>query len=83
MLVVQGLNCSAVCGIFLDQGSNPCLPVLPGGFFPLSHQESPEFGILLDIVKKVGVTPPGANDNFSGPQFASLSMGTVNSASWL
>ena len=25
MVVVHRLSCSAACGIFLDQGSNPCL----------------------------------------------------------
>ena len=24
VVVAHGLSCSAVCGIFLDQGSNPC-----------------------------------------------------------
>ena len=24
VVVVHGLSCSAACGIFLDQGSNPC-----------------------------------------------------------
>ena len=24
VVVAQGLSCSAVCGIFLDKGSNPC-----------------------------------------------------------
>ena len=26
VVVVQGLSCPAACGIFLDQGSNPCPP---------------------------------------------------------
>ena len=25
-IVAQGLSCSAVCGLFPDQGSNLCLP---------------------------------------------------------
>ena len=25
VVVAHGLSCSAACGIFLDQGSNPCL----------------------------------------------------------
>ena len=25
VVLVHGLSCSAACGIFLDQGSNPCL----------------------------------------------------------
>ena len=27
-----GLSCSTACGIFLDQGSNPCPPALTGRF---------------------------------------------------
>ena len=30
--VVHGLSCSAACGIFPDQGSNPMFPALSGGF---------------------------------------------------
>ena len=29
---VHGLSCSAACGIFQGQGSNPCPSVLVGGF---------------------------------------------------
>ena len=31
-LVAHGLSCSTACGIFPDQGSNPCPPALAGGF---------------------------------------------------
>ena len=33
ILVVHGLRCSVACGIFPDQGSNPCLLHLVGWFF--------------------------------------------------
>ena len=32
VVVVHGFSCSAACGIFLDQGLNPCPPALAGGF---------------------------------------------------
>ena len=32
VVVAHGLSCSAACGIFLGQGSNPCSPALAGGF---------------------------------------------------
>ena len=32
VVVAHGLSCSAACGIFLDQGSNPCPLHLAGGF---------------------------------------------------
>ena len=36
----MNLSSSTVCGIFLDQGSNPCLPSRQKGSLPLKHQES-------------------------------------------
>ena len=41
IVVVGGLCCSVACGIFLDQGSNPCLLHWQAGSLPLSHQGSP------------------------------------------
>ena len=38
--VVHGRSCPAACGIFLDQGSNPCLLHWPVDSLPLSCQES-------------------------------------------
>ena len=32
VVVAHGPSCSAACGIFPDQGSNPCPPALAGGF---------------------------------------------------
>ena len=37
----HGLNCSSACGIFLAQGSNPCLLHWQVDSFPLTHQGSP------------------------------------------
>ena len=40
IVVVHGLSCSMACGIFLDQGSNPCLLHWQVDSVPLSHQRS-------------------------------------------
>ena len=37
--VAYGLSCSATCGIFLDQGSNPCLLHWQVDSLPPSHQK--------------------------------------------
>ena len=37
VVVVLKLSCPAACGIFLDQGSNTCLPHWQADSFPLSH----------------------------------------------
>ena len=39
--VVLGLSCLTACGIFPDQGSNPCLLHWQVDSLPLSHQGSP------------------------------------------
>ena len=39
--VTPGLSCSAACGIFPDQGLNPCILHRQADSFPLSHQRSP------------------------------------------
>ena len=43
VLVAHGLSCSAACGIFSDQVSNPCPLHWQADSLPLSHQGSPEF----------------------------------------
>ena len=43
MAVVYGLSCPAACGIFPDQGLNPCLLHWQGDSLPLSLQRSPVF----------------------------------------
>ena len=56
VIVAHGPSCSAACGIFLDQGSNPCPLHWQADSQPLRHQESPlEFifmmGIIIFIIK--------------------------------
>ena len=43
VVVVHGLSCSTACGIFPDQGSNPCPLHQQRHFYPLCHQCSPVF----------------------------------------
>ena len=38
---------SAACGIFSDQGCNPCLTYLQVDSYPLSHEGRPEFVLNL------------------------------------
>ena len=41
IVVAHGLSCSGTCGIFRDQGSNPCFLLWQVDSLPLSHQRSP------------------------------------------
>ena len=43
VVVAHGLSCSAACGIFPDQGSNPCPLYWQADSQPLRHQGSPAF----------------------------------------
>ena len=44
--VAHGLSCSAACGIFPDQGLNPCSLHWQADSYPLGHQGSPRLGFL-------------------------------------
>ena len=46
-VVAHGPSCSTACGIFLDQGSNPCPPHWQADSQPLHHQRSP----MLEVFK--------------------------------
>ena len=46
VVVAHGPSCSAACGIFPDQGSNPCPLHWPADSQPLRHQGSPTGCIL-------------------------------------
>ena len=46
MVVARGLSCSMACGIFPDQGLNPCLLQWQTDSLPLSHQRRPGFSFL-------------------------------------
>ena len=46
VIVAHGLSCSAACGIFPDQGSNPCPLHWQADSQPLRHQGSPRLYFL-------------------------------------
>ena len=47
VVVAHGPSCSAACGIFPDQGSNPCPLHWQADSQPLHHQGSPVFVLLI------------------------------------
>ena len=47
VIVAHGPSCSAACGIFPDQGSNPCPLHWQADSQPLRHQGSPIFRSLI------------------------------------
>ena len=47
VVVAHGPSCSAACGIFPDQGSNPCPLLWQADSQPLRHQGSPLHGFYL------------------------------------
>ena len=47
--MVHGFSCPGVCGIYPDQGSNPCLLNWQEDFLPLSYQASPLQLSLLQL----------------------------------
>ena len=50
VVVARGLTCSVACGIFPDQGSNPCLLHWQADSLPLSHQGSPSTPLIEETV---------------------------------
>ena len=46
VIVAHGLSCSVACGIFPDQGSNPCPLHWQADSQPLRHQGSPRIWFL-------------------------------------
>ena len=47
VIVAHGSSCSAACGVFPDQGSNPCPLHWQADSQPLRHQGSPLLAIFL------------------------------------
>ena len=47
-VVAHGPSCSAVCGIFPDQGSNPCPLHWQADSQPLCHQGSPTLSLIKE-----------------------------------
>ena len=50
VVVAHGLRCSTACGIFPDQGSNPCPLHWQADSQPLRHQGSPIFFLVLFLL---------------------------------
>ena len=48
VVVAHGPSCSAACGIFPDQGSNPCPLHWQADSQPLRHQGSPWFFLFVN-----------------------------------
>ena len=63
LVVVHGLSCSAACGIFPDQVSNPCLLHWQMDSLPLSHQGTSKPGNSL--IEKMVI----ATSSFKGKDF--------------
>ena len=60
VVVVHGLSCSQACGIFPDQGSNPCPLHRQANSYPLSHQGSPSNLFSLNtLISFIDLTAPG------------------------
>ena len=51
VVVAHGPSCSAACGIFPDQGSNPCPLHWQADSQPLRHQGSPKFIFCTPVLK--------------------------------
>ena len=49
VVVAHGPSCCAACGIFPDQGSNPCPLHWQADSQPLRHQGSPITSVLTDV----------------------------------
>ena len=53
VVVAHGLSCSAACGIFPDQGLNPCPLHWQADSQPLRHQGSPSDGVFDPLLYTV------------------------------
>ena len=58
-VVAHGPSCSVVCGIFLDQGANPCPLHWQADSQPLRHQGSPRI-LFFNKRKNKGMDSGGA-----------------------
>ena len=53
VVVAHGPSCSVACGIFPDQGSNPCPPHQQADSQPLRHQGSPTTFLLIKLLSLI------------------------------
>ena len=55
VVVAHGPSCSAACGIFPDQGSNPCHLHWQADSQPLRHQGSPLLLVLNNEIRVISI----------------------------
>ena len=55
VVLAHGPSCSAACGIFPDQGSNPCPLHWQADSQPLHHQGSPTFTFNILLYKIINI----------------------------
>ena len=73
VIVAHGPSCSTACGIFPDQGSNPCAPHWQADSQPLRHQGSPLLKSLFHPHSDVrGIQHQGYSQIFIGDPLFSL-----------
>ena len=53
VVLAHGPSCSAACGIFPDQGSNPCPLYWQADSQPLCHQGSPNLIVVLICISLI------------------------------
>ena len=53
VVAAHGPSCSAACGIFPDQGSNPCLLHWQADSQPLCHQGSPNITVWEALIREL------------------------------
>ena len=78
--VAHRLNCSEARGIFLDQGSDPCLLDRQAGSLPLSHQRSPYYSCLIItmVVRVVIIFIHGGFSSWSVLIWATLNLSAAS-----
>ena len=62
VVVAHGPSCSVACGIFADQGSNPCPLHWQADSQPLCHQGSPMCAFLIVTLTFKILSFKGVND---------------------
>ena len=74
VIVAHGPSCSVACGIFPDQGSNPCSLHWQADSQPLSHQGSPQISVFafLEYILRSGIA-----GSYSSSIFRSLRINLI------
>ena len=76
VIVAHGPSCSMACGIFPDQGSNPCPLHWQADSQPLRHQGSPVISFIhISVYKSIPIAqfiPPPPTHPHGFPPFMSI-----------